>query len=43
LRQISELDPGFNVRSFDISRDGHEILFDRIRDNADVVVIDLPN
>ena len=30
------------MRSFDVSPDGKRILFDRYRDNSDIVLIDLP-
>lgn len=36
------LRPGFIMKSFDVSSDGKQILFDRYRENADVVLIDLP-
>jgi Tol biopolymer transport system component len=42
MRQLTNLRPGFDMRSFDISRDGKQILFDRYRENSDVVLIDLP-
>jgi Tol biopolymer transport system component len=42
LRQLTNLRPGFDIRSFDISPDGKQILFDRFRENSDVVLIDLP-
>jgi Tol biopolymer transport system component len=42
LRQLTNLRPGFDMRSFDVSRDGKQILFDRFRENSDVVLIDLP-
>jgi len=42
LRQLSNLRPGFDIRSFDVSLDGKQILFDRYRENSDVVLIDLP-
>jgi hypothetical protein len=42
LRQLTNLQPGFETKSFDISPDGKQILFDRIRENSDVVLIDLP-
>ena len=29
-------------RSFDISPDGKQIVFDRVRENSDIVLIDLP-
>jgi Tol biopolymer transport system component len=40
-RSLSNLAPGFSVRSFDISPDSKQILFDRVRDNSDIVLIDL--
>ena len=40
-RLLSNLKPGFSMRSFDVSPDGKHILFDRIRDNSDIVLIDL--
>jgi len=39
---MSDFRPGFETLGFDISADGKDILFDRHRDNADVVLIDLP-
>jgi hypothetical protein len=30
------------MRAFDITPDGKQIVFDRLRDNADLVQIDLP-
>lgn len=42
LRRLTELDPGFEMRSFDVSPDGKQILFDRYRETSDVVLIDLP-
>jgi Tol biopolymer transport system component len=40
-RALSNLKAGFVMRSFDVSPDGKEILFDRVRENSDVVLIDL--
>ena len=42
LRQLTNLRPGFVMNSFDVSPDGKQILFDRYRQNSDVVLIDLP-
>ena len=42
LRQLTNLRPGFETKSFDISPDGKTILFDRHRENSDIVLIDLP-
>ena len=41
-RQITDLKPGYSVGSFDVSPDGRQILFDRVRQNSDIVLIDLP-
>ena len=39
-RQLTKLRPGYQVRSFDLSPDGKEILFDRVQENSDIVLID---
>jgi serine/threonine protein kinase len=41
-RQLTNLRSGFGIQGFDVSPDGKEILFSRTRDNADIVLIDLP-
>jgi len=40
-RQLSNIDLRL-VRTFDITPDGTQIVFDRLRENADIVLIDLP-
>jgi Tol biopolymer transport system component len=40
-RRLSNLKPGFTMRSFDVSPDGKQIVFDRVRENADLVLIDV--
>ena len=40
-RQLSNLKPGFSMESFDVSRDGKRIVFERGRDNSDIVLTDL--
>lgn len=42
LRQLTNLRPGLDMRNFDVSPDGKQILFDRFRENSDVVLVDLP-
>jgi len=42
LRRLTNLRPGFAMKSFDVSPDGKQILFDRFRENSDVVLINLP-
>ena len=32
----------YELKSFDVSPDGHEIVLDRYRENSDIVLIDLP-
>ena len=41
-RQLTDLQPGFLMENFDISPDGQHIVFDRTRENSDIVLIDLP-
>lgn len=42
LRELTHLSRPFITRSFDVSPDGKQILFDRYRQNSDIVLIDLP-
>jgi hypothetical protein len=42
LSRLTDPKPGFGTRSFDISLDGTQMLFDRYRENADVALITLP-
>jgi Tol biopolymer transport system component len=41
-RQLTHLPPDFDIRDFDISPDGHEVVFERVQDRSDVVLLDLP-
>jgi Tol biopolymer transport system component len=41
-RQLTRLDYHGDLHWFDITPDGKEIVFDRLRDNSDIVLIDLP-
>jgi serine/threonine protein kinase/dipeptidyl aminopeptidase/acylaminoacyl peptidase len=41
-RQLTDLRPGRPTRSFDVTPDGSRILFDRVQENSDIVLIDLP-
>jgi len=40
-RQFTNLKPGYSIESFDVSPDGRQVLFDRVRQNSDIVLIDL--
>jgi serine/threonine protein kinase/Tol biopolymer transport system component len=42
LRPLTDLRPLFRIESFDVFPDGKRILFDRFRENSDIVLIDLP-
>jgi Tol biopolymer transport system component len=41
-RQLTEMEPGYDTSTFDVSPDGSQIIFDRYRENSDIVLIDLP-
>jgi Tol biopolymer transport system component len=41
-RQLTRLENRATMRSFDITPDGKQIVFDRLRQNSDVVLIELP-
>jgi hypothetical protein len=41
-RQIAQLGNLGTLRTFDITRDGKHIVFDRSRQNSNIVLIDLP-
>ena len=41
-RQLTKLRPGESILRFDVSPDGKRIVFERVRENSDVVLIELP-
>ncbi|MGH9685332.1 MAG: DNA-binding protein [Candidatus Acidiferrales bacterium] len=41
-RQLTNLPPGFDILDFDISRDGREVVLERLQEHSDVVLMDLP-
>ena len=41
-RQLTRLTSRDTMRTFDVMPDGKRIVFDRLRDNSDIVLIDLP-
>ena len=41
-RQLTDLTTNVQMRTFDVMPDGKQIVFDRLRQNADIAVIDLP-
>jgi Tol biopolymer transport system component len=40
-RQLTDFKPGPAIQSFDVTPDGKQIVFDRLRDNSDIVLMDL--
>jgi Tol biopolymer transport system component len=40
VRRLTSLRPGYTMRTFDVSPDGKQILFDRVRENSDIVLIE---
>jgi Tol biopolymer transport system component len=42
-RRLTQLKQRDSMRTFDVTPDGKQIVFDRLRDNSDIVLIDLPN
>jgi Tol biopolymer transport system component len=41
LRQLTKFAPGFDIRDFDISPDGREVVIERVQERSDVVLLDL--
>ena len=41
-RQLTNLAPDFNIRNFDVSPDGREVILERVQERSDVVLLDLP-
>ena len=41
-RQLTNLPADFNIRDFDISADGREVVLEREQEHSDVVLLDLP-
>ena len=40
-RRLTALDPGESLHRFDVSPDGKRIVFERVRENSDIVLIEL--
>jgi Tol biopolymer transport system component len=41
-RQLTSLAPDFEIRDFDVSQDGREVVLERMQERSDVVLLDLP-
>lgn len=40
-RQLTHLPSGFDVRDFDLSSDGHEVVLERVQERSDIALLDL--
>jgi hypothetical protein len=40
-RQLTSLPPDFDIRDFDISSDGREVVLERVQEHAEVVLVDV--
>jgi Tol biopolymer transport system component len=41
-RQLTNFTPDFDIRDFDISPDGREVVLERVQEHSDIVLLDLP-
>jgi Tol biopolymer transport system component len=41
-RQVTDVAPDFDIRDFDISPDGREVVLERVQERSDVALLDLP-
>jgi hypothetical protein len=41
-RQLTNLIPDFDVRDFDISPDGRDVVLERVQERSHVLLLDLP-
>jgi Tol biopolymer transport system component len=41
-RQLTNLGPDFDIRDFDISPDGREVVLERVQEHSEIVLLDLP-
>lgn len=40
-RRLTDFKPGMPIENFDVTPDGKQIVFDRLRENSDIVIIDM--
>jgi len=40
--QLTKLDPDFDIRDFDVSPDGRDVVLERVQESSDVALLDLP-
>jgi hypothetical protein len=39
---LTNFTPDFEIRDFDISQDGREVVLERVQEQSDIVSVDLP-
>jgi hypothetical protein len=39
---LTNLPPDFDIRAFDISPDGSEVVLERVQEHSEVILLDLP-
>jgi Tol biopolymer transport system component len=42
-QRLTNLPPDFDIRDFDVSPDGHEVVLERVQESSNVVLLDLPH
>ena len=42
-RQLTNFTPEFDIRDFDVSPDGREVVLERVQERSDVALLDLPS
>jgi len=41
-RRLTQLPPDFDIRDFDISPNGREVVLERVQEHSNIVMLDLP-
>jgi hypothetical protein len=41
-RQLTNFEPGFSLRDFDVAPDGREIVVERMQEQSDIVLLERP-
>ena len=41
-RQLTKFGPDFDIRDFDLSPDGREVVLERVQEHSDIVLLDIP-
>jgi hypothetical protein len=41
VKQLTDFKPGFDIRDFDVSPDGREIVVEQVQEHSDIVLLDV--